>query len=68
MKKTQKAPAESGKFNDVTPLVTLTFHKSVLWVCGTASKQDLQPLNTEEVFMECVNTNQKDKLLIFLLD
>ena len=69
MKKAQEAAAESGKFHDVAPLVTLTCKKSVLWVCGTASKQHFCTLLHEisEVFMESVNTNQKDKLLIFLI-
>ena len=71
MKKTREAAAESGKFHDVTTLVTLTCQKLVLWVRGTASKQHLCSLlhKTGEVFMESVNTDQKDKLLtgIFLM-
>ena len=51
--------------------VTLTCQKSVLWVCGTTSKQYLCSLlhKTGEVFMESVNspTDQKDKLFAFLM-
>ena len=67
MKKTRETAAESGKFHDVTTLVTLTCQKSVLWVRGTASKRHLcSPLHkTVEVFMESVNTDQKKNFLSF---
>ena len=69
MKKTREAAAELGKFHDVTHFVTLTCQKSVLWVRGTASKQLLCSLlhKNSDVFMESVNTDQKDKLLTFLI-
>ena len=44
MKKTQDVAPESLKFHDVTPSVTLTCQKSVLWVRATASKQHLRSL------------------------
>ena len=69
MKKTREAAAELGKFHDVMPFVTLTCQKSVLWVRGTASKQLVCSLlnKTGDVFMESVNTDQKDELLSFLI-
>ena len=69
MKKTREVAAELGKFHDVTPFVILTCQKSVLWVCGTASKQLICSLlyKTGDIFMESVNTDQKDKLLTFLI-
>ena len=69
MKKTRDAAAELGKFHDVTRFVTLTCQKSVCWVRGTASKQLLCSLlhKNSDVFMESVNTDQKYKLLTFLI-
>ena len=69
MKKTCEAAAELGKFHDVTRFVTLTCQKSVLWVRGTASNQLLCSLlhKNSDIFMESVNTDQKDKLLTFLI-
>ena len=69
MKKAQEAAAESGKFHDVATLVTLTCKKISTLVRGTASKQHLCTLlpKISEVFMQSVDTDQKDKLLIFLI-
>ena len=69
MKKTCEAAAELGKFHDVTRFVTLTCQKSVLWVRGTASNQLLCSLlhKNNDIFMESVSTDQKDKLLTFLI-
>ena len=69
MRKTWEAAAELGTFHDVRPIVTLTCQKSVLWVRGTASKQLLCSLlhKNGDVFMESLNTDQKDKLLTFLV-
>ena len=69
MKKTCEAAAELGKFHDVMRFVTLTWQKSILWVRGTASKQLVCSLlhKHSDVFMESVNTDQKDKLLTFLI-
>ena len=69
MKKIREAASELGKFHDVTRFVTLTCQKSVLWVRGTASKQLLCSLlhKNSDVFMESFNTDQKGKLLTFLI-
>ena len=65
--KNLEAAAETSRFHEVTPLVTFTCLKLVLWVHGIASRQHLCSLlrKTREVFMESVNTDKKDKLLIF---
>ena len=67
--KDSRAAAELGKFHDVMRFVTLTCQKTVLWVRGTASKQLICSLlhKNSNVFMESVNTDQKDKLFTFLI-
>ena len=68
-KKGSQGTSRVRGFRDITPLVTLTCHKTVLGVHGTAEKHCLCSLlcKTGEAFTEPIKEDHKDKLPISLM-